>query len=772
MKFRRIVTVFLAILFSLFLPACTTDTPEETSPAETADTGILTNVFLGNPVSLPEDYAVTATTPYHDSDTGDVTVLCTRYINGIAEFHLVTIDPDGNLTNDRLLTFPEDITSVGQGVLLADSLIFARTVYDDLTGGRTVHLAIYSLADDTLTVSDDLTDQFPIPETDTRIRLERLAADGDGLIYITSDQNVVVFDQTFVKRLTYPMGTFINDLVTSPDGTVHIAAYSGGRYSLLPIDRETKTMLSALPIPDNASGADFFFGEGHDLFYATDMGLYGYDFAEQGQPKNEPVLLVDYASSSLIRNSIDILCIYSPDRMLMAEIDQTTYDRYPTLYSRSGDIDLSEVLTLEIAFTEAADDIDARIVEFNKDHRDVRIVPKDYSIYDTRENKNGGETKLINDILMGLYTPDIVTGSNTSDLLKQMYKNDLYLDLYPIIEQYGTITRDDIFGCVLRTGETPDGNLWTLGNGFHVDSLIGPNDLLNGRTGWTLEELLDFEASLPEGTELFTYLSQENVNNYLFGESGDGFNAFIDDETNTCNFETEGFLRYLEYLKSLPETYEEVKATYDPLYQENHFLLFHDRKAALRQAYVHHTGSWLELEADFNTTEYTLIGYPTADGKTSGSLVVMDAYTILPTCKSPEKAWAFLESVLFHDTGSPFPLRAWKQVFRNTVERDSKTLYEISFGGGISGHAPYTQEELETPPDDPGIKRVLTDEAVSAMLDWLDNHAGAPTVRSIDPEITQIIKEETGAYLGGRRTAEECANVIQSRVSIWLSEHE
>ncbi len=772
MKFRRIVTFLFAVLFLLTFSACMRKTSDETSADSAETTDILTNVFLGTPIVLPEDYAVTATTPYHNPDTDEVTVLCRKYVGAPAEFHLVTLDPDGILTNDRLLNFPEDITSVGQSYLGKDFLAFPHTVYDNVTGNRTVHLAVYSLTDDTLTVSDDLTDQFPIPVLDTRVRLERVAMDADGLLYVASDQNVLVFDQTFVKQYIYSIGTYINDLVTSPDGTVHIAAYYNGRYSLLPVNRESKAMLPSLSIPDNISGASFCFGEGYDLFYSTDVGLYGYDFAEQGQPKNTPVLLLDFASSNLIRDNINVLRIFSPDRMLLAETDPSTYERYPTLYSRTADIDLSKIVTLEIAFTEPAQDIDARIVEFNKNHPDVRVVPSDYSVYDTRENKNGGETKLIGDILMGLYTPDIVAGSNTSDLLKQLYKNDLYLDLYPIMEQYGTLTKDDILGCVLRTGETTDGKLWTLGNGFYVDSLIGPNDLLNGRTGWTLTELLDFEASLPEGTELFSYLSQENVNTYLFGANGDGFNAFIDYETNTCNFETEEFLRYLEYLQSLPKDFEEVKATYDPLYQETSFLLFHDRKAALRVKTVEYPGAWLGNEAVFNTTDYTLIGYPTVDGKTSGSPVVMDAYVLLPTCKSPEKAWMFLESVLSHESGDPFPLPALKQSFRNMAERQKNVLYEIRFGGGMSGHAPYTQEELETPPDDPGIKRVFTDEAASAMLDWLDNHAGSPTVQSIAPEITQIIKEETNAFLGGRRTAEECANIIQSRVSIWFSEHE
>ena len=39
-------------------------------------------------------------------------------------------------------------------------------------------------------------------------------------------------------------------------------------------------------------------------------------------------------------------------------------------------------------------------------------------------------------------------------------------------------------------------------------------------------------------------------------------------------------------------------------------------------------------------------------------------------------------------------------------------------------------------------------------------------------ELRNIINEEISRYLSGNATAESTADVIQSRVSIWLSEHE
>ncbi len=770
-KCHHLATLLLIIL--LLFTGCTTDETTETTAPE-----ILTNVFRVTTLSLPETYTLTNVTPYHNAAEDELTLLCRVSMDSMDEYHTITIDPEGILLSDTPLTMPEDI-SIGQGVLREDFLAFPHTVYDEITGDRTIHLALYSLTDHTLRISDDLTSQFPIPTEDSRIRIDSIAADMDGILYIASDINVFAFDQSFTQTAFYPIGSWINDLVTSPDGTVHIAATFNGRYSLLPIDCDTKDMLSPLPLPDNINGADFFFGNGYDLYYATDTGLFGYNFAESGQPKNEPVFLLDYANSNLIRDSIDILHIYSPDRLLLAEFDQTTYSRTPILCERSADIDLSQIITLTIAYTEAENDLNARIIEFNKANRDVCIVPMDYSVYSTRENKNGGEQKLLTDILTGTCTPDMVAGLNTSDLIRQLYKNSLYTDLYPLMEQSGTLSKDDLLGCVTRTCETTEGKLWTIGRTFYVDTIIARSDMVDGYENWTLAELIDFAQTLPDDVELFSSLSQEDAANNIFGTNGDGYNAFIDYETNTCHFESEGFLRYLVYLQMLPKTYEEAIAGCDPRYDSrqggNWLLQFIDGKIALKKDMVSNPSDWLANEAVFNTPDYTLIGAPTANGTTSGSTLVMDSYVLLPDCETTEKAWAFLESLVTYslpDAHGYFRIPTTKEEFFRSCQSAQKVLYEIKFSGGTSGYAPWTQEELETPMDEPGIKRVLTDEAIADMLDWLDHHAGAPTVTAIAPEILQIIREETNALISGRLSPEECAAVIQSRVSLWLSEHD
>ena len=82
------------------------------------------------------------------------------------------------------------------------------------------------------------------------------------------------------------------------------------------------------------------------------------------------------------------------------------------------------------------------------------------------------------------------------------------------------------------------------------------------------------------------------------------------------------------------------------------------------------------------------------------------------------------------------------------------------------------------------IRRVDVERALilcaSAMVVALALHQGnvnrssmppLPVTQTVETELSDIINEEISAYLSGIRTAEDCARIIQSRVSIWLAEH-
>lgn len=65
----------------------------------------------------------------------------------------------------------------------------------------------------------------------------------------------------------------------------------------------------------------------------------------------------------------------------------------------------------------------------------------------------------------------------------------------------------------------------------------------------------------------------------------------------------------------------------------------------------------------------------------------------------------------------------------------------------------------------------ITDEDVSAVNDIISR--AKPYLRGVYPgeDFYSIIDEETGRFFKGGCTAEECADAMQSRLEIYLSEH-
>ncbi|MGN1346558.1 MAG: hypothetical protein ACI4V1_07210 [Eubacteriales bacterium] len=759
---------------------------------ETRKTEVLTNVFRGERVTLPEEYFLNnSVQPYYDAATGAMKVYCTHWHEGEEkdeEGHsvyrqdnlLLTIGADGVVADELLLDVGENVY-VDQGVLTADRLYFLTSEYDETRGTQDYIVGILSLDDGTMTRSGSLNRFFAQTE-DNWFYISQLAVDGDGFLYLASDSEIVVLDDTFGKSFSVTPSGWVNEMATAADGTVYYSGYMDDGYGLMPIDKSSKSLGAKVTLPASVYADQFLFGEEYDLYYTTDEGLFGYNFtaaeAEDGAPP-EAELVFSYPNSDLFGNNVEVARVVDRDCVILYERDEETYNNYPAVYRRSADLDLSQIKVLEIAYTGSDWSLGSSIVRFNKQSDGVRLIARDYSQYNTAEDYQAGQKKLLNDVLNGLYKPDIVTGYSTSDtVIRKIYENGLYTDLYPLMAAGTKMSSGDLLGCVKRTFETKDGKLWAIGSSVQAQTLLGTREMLGDRTGWTLAEMIDFAESLPEGTQLLLGLSRETAAYHLLGSGGYGM--FIDTAANTCNFECEDFLRYLEYLNRLPATYEEAMAatSVGDNYEER-YLLYHSGQVALSEEYYYAVNDWVREETAFNTKDVVRIGYPTADGKTSGTTVDMVPYVITSFCEYPAEAWSFLESMIVPDESTESVrygrdgFSVLKPQFMKVCEAEYDSLFEVYFSGGMSwGTYNPEYDDLNAEMHEPGIRKFFTEEDAAALLDWFDNDIGAPVSDAVSDEITQIVNEEITSYTGGAKTAEDCARVIQSRVSLWLAEHE
>lgn len=741
---------------------------------------LLTHVFRPTVYPVPEDYSfVSSVTPRYDAETGALTFLAS-FTNGYedenGEWHsetrtkIVTADENGILSEEDFPSAENEY--MANGVFTRDGIIWLTSSFDEENGEETYRLYAKKDGSDTAAECSDVKRLFESPGRRGWFFVERLAADGDGYVYLTSEQEIAVLTPELEKAFSLTVPDFINTMAADGNGTVLVTGYFGNGQAICAVDKEKRALGDPGPIPLEAN--EIFFGPGRDLYYRRDNGLYAADLVDGGQ-YGEGELLFDFLNSDISRESASILAVYGPETVLMSERGES--GTVPSLYRHAPDIDLSSVTVLRLAYTRQLDYmVPARITEFNKSHTDVRIVTDDYESAGDPDDWYGGEKRLVTEILTGTYRPDIIVVSQSGPALGQLVKRGLCADLTPYAEKPGLLNRDNIMGCVRRSFTAPDGTFFGLSGRFTLRTLVTTDALLGkyaGHDSWTPEELLDFAESLPSDCLLMEGLTRESAADMLLGPGG--YASFIAADGSGCSFDSPLFIRFLEYLKTLPTAEEygahppfpELGAQADPA---ERYRLYHEGKIALKEKYIHAIVGFLSLELDYDTKDWRLIGQPTSS---DCGTAIMTESVFAVTSRDPARtdaSWEALEKLFEPDEfrgGHGIPALV------SEFEKEVEEYYTFDFALTYNGGASYGTKNPNRPRElrEPGILTEFTKEDEERIRGVLDNHCGVPFALSADDEVTAIVEEELSAYLGGVGTAEDCAKKIQSRATIFLSEN-
>ena len=778
---KKIMAAILTGLMLFTTIGCTSvknGTTDETATEEQNENTpqMLTNVFKGNNITLPEEYRVIeGASPYYDKDSGEITLLCVKteyvyddngeYVSRSNLYKTCKYDKDLNIIEDKDIDlFGDDHeTYTGKCVILSDKIVCGLTKFVD--GQNSYTITIYDMTSGESKTSEELNGLFDTAEEGGWFYVNSICVNKDGDIYIGSENEILVLNDSFVKKFSIPVERWINSMASSPEGDIYVMSHFDKGSGIAKINPETKSFDDPIYPGDNTR--QLMFGDGYDLYVELEDGIYGCSFTEEGV---DSIILMDYTNSDISRSSFTAIAMLDKDTLIAS--DRSSEDSLQ-LYKKVPDIDLSNIRTVEIVSTGGFDYFTTiGIVQYNKAHHDTRLLVTDYSKYATKENYQAGREKLINDIITGLYKPDIILTDTYSTVAENVIKNNIFMDIGTFIDNDAGMNRDDILGAVIRACSTSDGQLWGLPSSYSVDTLVGKTDTLGGRTSWTFSEMIEFAKTLSEGTTLMQGLSQQRAFYQLDGF----FGQFIDLENNTCDFDNEYFYNILNFIASLPAKYDYSA----DINRDNRYEKFQNDQIVLYSMQLRYAASILEPECIFNTKDYTFIGFPTYGENTRGGIMrCSNIFVVTKFCENTDIAWDFIKFVAAPDGDSVSRGFGGRDlpILRESLRKLCEVFYNYEFefnfsGGGGYGPAdpdnPRTQEDLT----EPGILTHFTPEHTERLINYLDNDCGAPMTDTIPTEVTNIITEEITSFTGGAKTAEECAKVIQSRVKIWLSEHE
>ena len=534
------------------------------------------------------------------------------------------------------------------------------------------------------------------------------------------------------------------------------------------------------PMPECFCGVNVMYWS--KLIGCTDGWLYGWGSTglqrwQFGAEEETVETVLHFVHSGIPGQKVSRVTMLPDGRFTIHTTTDNGYNITVNLYEKAPDKDLSEMTVLTLACIGSNDVMEQAVLRFNAAHDDAYIRIVTYEQYNTADEPIKGYNLLRTDLTTGLLQADILCGETY-----------MPMDLYPLMT--GTVQTEDIAPCVRNAYET-DGKLYQLGAGFILDTIAGRRDALDGMTGWDLETFLDFADRLGEGEYLMEEICQRDAMGMLV--RGNAYAPFLKD--GTASFEDPLFTRYLQFLSSLPIEGQKYmdhgtnntaqllagEITMDQLQVESAGEnLYWNGKIKLIQGYnIHSIDSIIDLCRTFNTTDISFIGYPAESG--SGvNLVMQYPYSIPVTCRDPALAWEFVESVLLD--GAVFPETDTPD--NDTLRWNSfSTLWEPYFAHleSLLGLRIFTGHnyglwigwDLETDEygcynGQPGILQEI-DEEMIGLVRHLYETAG--WVSDADWELNYIVMEEESRYLAGAISAEECADIVQSRVSIYLAEN-
>lgn len=302
--------------------------------------------------------------------------------------------------------------------------------------------------------------------------------------------------------------------------------------------------------------------------------------------------------------------------------------------------------------------------------------------------------------------------------------DDRLRDLYALID--AEFSREDFVA--LRAFES-GGALYSVAPCFDVSTYVGLERLVGEGTGWTFEDYSALAASLSPGQKLFEIMSpeiflQNSLNSFL--------PTVMDYSAAECSFTDGRFETLLEQAASAKTAEQTDVAGLVGRFTSGETVLM---DSVLRGVY--------DLAALENTAggSVTAIGWPTQGGECGSELLASSDIAI---CAAGDTAgaWAFLKFCL-----SDAQLQ----------EQLATTSFPIS-RAALEARLAECQARQED------AMSAAQAEKLRALLDALVYKSAA------DYSVTGIVLEEAGAYFAGERSSAETAELVQDRISTYLSE--
>ena len=326
-------------------------------------------------------------------------------------------------------------------------------------------------------------------------------------------------------------------------------------------------------------------------------------------------------------------------------------------------------------------------------------------------------------------------------------------DLKPFFQADKELPYADLLPEILAKLEQ-DGALYELTPAFGIETLAGYGSILGDVGGFTVDRLLELSE---EYTPLALFGGRVTREEFFRLMLELDWNEYIDTSTATCRFDSESFVKLVDFSKGLNTEYDLGLATPDAYVYNGELLL--------RQVFVSNMPIDVVLYNDgMFHKDAVYPGFPSESG-TGSALVFPIRLGMSQDSEHQEGAWEFFRFLLSEEyltVGPDSTEDVWSSdyipVRCSMLEQAMdywRAHYEVRGSINMYGWEDLT---IYSEPDD--------GTAADRVMELADRADG---ISWYDEEVLCIIMEEAETFYSGQATAEEATAHIQQHASAYLS---
>ena len=598
--------------------------------------------------------------------------------------------------------------------------------------------------------------------------------DRAGNLYAVTETEVVMLDPQLNKVFSVEGEDIAGSPTLLSNGRLGLLNYiydeekETGAWTMKTVDPEAQDWGEEYTLPENAYNA--YPGGGEYLFYYQNGdSIYGY---KAGAAEGEKIF--SWIDSDINRSNMEFFSFLPDGRVVVVTREwQSDNSKVELAIMTATDrSELPEKTTLTYAAMYLGYDVRSQIIEFNKTSDKYRIEVRDYSEFATAEDSSAGLTRLNTEIVAG-NVPDMLETSSIP--LRQYAAKGLLEDLWPFIENDTDIGgRAGVMEHVLNAAEQ-DGKLYEIFTNFAIRTVAGPKNIVGDRMSWTLADLQEALAKMPEGCAIFG--QTDTKTDMLSNVMAQNADSFVDWSTGQCRFDSEDFKALLAFCNSFPAEYDWENSQDE---WEDPYTRIISGKQMLTSVYFSQL-RWDFLENDglFKSQGgAAFIGYPREDGGVGSGFTTNGGVAMSAACKDKEGAWSFMRTRLLSQSTDEESARYWsnfpvnKADFDKMVEEAMTVQYEQDENGQPlldENGQPIEIKETWWISDDLQLEQgAVTQEQYDRFMALYN---AVDSVYYFDEAIYDIVADMAGAYFAGDRSLDDTAAQIQSRVTLYVNEN-